>query len=194
MRNERNRSRVPADPMGPLSALASQCAVLQNQRTLQARMAVSIFPLESELGVSELIQLVDKLGRGGRPNSSNTRLLPCLGAPLWGLSMLWNSGKRGRGGAPTVQIMPHSKVAEPRNPNMELAPRVLFCSTFEMQTLSICQRQIRRRTYHPFIDMTSLSDLSNIVRRHGTLVQSGHFAGSPKKRFDCGRIPISTSP
>jgi len=140
------------------------------------------------------IQLVDKLGRGGRPNSSNTRLLPCLGAPLWGLSMLWNSGKRGRGGAPTVQIMPHSKVAEPRNSNMELAPRVLFCSMFEMQTLSICQRQIRRRTYHPFIDMTSLSDLSNIVRRHGTLVQSGHFAGSPKKRFDCGRIPISTSP
>lgn len=66
---------------------------------------------------------------------------------------------------------------------MELAPQVLFFSMFEMQNLLICQHQIRR-TYRPFIDMTSLSDLSNIVRRHGTLVQPEHFVVSPKKRFD----------
>ena len=83
-----------------------------------------------------------------------------------------------------MQILPHSKSAEPRNSNMELAPRVLYFSVFEMQNLLICQYQIRRRTYRPFIDMTSLSDLSNIVRRHGTLVQPEHFVVSPKKRFD----------
>jgi hypothetical protein len=129
-------------------------------------------------------RLLTNWGVADAPIFSNTRLLPCPGAPLWGLSMLWNSGKRWRGGAPTVQIMTHSKTAEPRNSNMELAPRVLFFSMSEMQILLTCQHQIRRRTYRPFIDMTSLSDLSNIVRRHGTLVQPEHFVVSPKKRFD----------